>query len=599
MIRNSASVTRTVLLIIGSALFLLCSSGFATNYYIAANGSDANSGLDTAHPWAHAPGMPNCASACLTKQTAGLNVGDRFIFKGGDTWHFGNAAAAPYTGGAWGPPWPSTYADNTCIYGSSQSLCVYFGVDQTWFTGASWTRPILTGDNPTSLSPVASCAYVSPGGGAHGMIAVGAENIFDNFEITGFCVDTTPNILLNPISVNQVSSFITNVYIHGWSVTNANYAGSGMTCSLIGGNNNTLVTMHHIVIDGSDSKSNVCAWAGAGPSFYHFYDSYVGHTTQGVGQKCHNIHDNIFEYFDNPLTDTSTSKTHGNLLECNTDLAGNAPSPNPQNTPNVFYNNIARHATTNFTLAGHVVLWFAPRGSADEYWFNNIVYDVGNENYWDVCWPAVGDITSANCGALGSAVGYTGKIRMFNNILVDGTQPCPPTGNGSLMAVYNEHFIHTTTTTTGYTCATISDSSNVQMTDAVAVSLGFGTYTGLINTQNQGTINCANESTTPCSSVLATSPTVGVGANFQQYCTLLAGYTQEPAISVDAANACKYGTTDGCTYNNGAGVHAMVCPAHTAVVRPPTAAWDAGAYQFSITSSQAPLPPSLLQVSVQ
>ncbi len=575
----------------------LSSQVFAQTYYVAANGSDANAGTSKTAPWQHAPGMPNCTSACGVKQSAGINPGDQFIFRGGDTWHFGNPAASPYTGGAWGIPWPSNHSNNTCIYGST-STCAYYGVDQTWYSGTSWTRPIMTGDNPTSGSPVAACQYAVPGssGPYLGMIRPAIGSIFDNFEITGYCVDTTANFLINPIASNRETAFITNTYIHGWSITNATYALSSMVCTLIGGNSNGLLVMHHNVIDGSDSKANTCAW-GTFPSFYHFFSNYVGYTTQGVGQACHNIHDNIFEVFDNPLTDSSTAKTHGNVLECNTDLAGNPPAPNPQNTPNVFYNNIVRHATTNFSLAGQVALWHAPR-YMDEYWFNNVMYDLGNNgNFWAVCWPAAGLETTAQCaGAAGTNVNYPGKIRMFNNTLADGLQPCSLPGSNALEA-YNEHLINTPFYPTG-NCFTAADTSNVKMTDAVAVSLGFGTYSGLINKQQASTINCANEITQPCVPTVNTSPTIGVGLNLQNYCTLLAGYTQEPAISVDAANACKYGTTDACTYNKI--THTMQCPGQTAVPRPTgTIAWDAGAYLFSAVRTQTVQPPSNLTVVTQ
>ena len=65
-------------------------------YFIAANGSDANSGTSESSPWLHAPGMPNCTGQCA-KVTP--TAGEGFIFRGGDTWHFGNSATMPYTGG--------------------------------------------------------------------------------------------------------------------------------------------------------------------------------------------------------------------------------------------------------------------------------------------------------------------------------------------------------------------------------------------------------------------------------------------------------------------------------------------------------------------
>ena len=66
-------------------------------YFIAATGADTNSGTSEAAPWLHAPGMPNCSKNCAAVNPSS---GQGFIFRGGDTWHFGNSSASPYTGGA-------------------------------------------------------------------------------------------------------------------------------------------------------------------------------------------------------------------------------------------------------------------------------------------------------------------------------------------------------------------------------------------------------------------------------------------------------------------------------------------------------------------
>ena len=77
-------------------LVTLSTLGITSCYFIAANGSDSNSGTSEASPWLHAPGMGNCSNTCagVSPNTAGIG----FIFRGGDTWHFGNSSATPYTG---------------------------------------------------------------------------------------------------------------------------------------------------------------------------------------------------------------------------------------------------------------------------------------------------------------------------------------------------------------------------------------------------------------------------------------------------------------------------------------------------------------------
>jgi len=265
---------------------------------------------------------------------------------------------------------------------------------------------------------------------------------------------------------------------------------------------------------------------------------------------------------------------HINTLECNADASGSSP--------NVFYNNVARHFDKSFT--GGEVWWFCPN-TTPEYWFNNLMYDIGNSQVWDTAGPPIYSCSN------------TGGQFMFNNTLVDVTQPCLlPANNtaGQYLTVYNEHLINTPYDGPGGKCiGGPSSKTNVAISDSTATKQGYTTGTsGTIGNGN----NCANDTTTPCAPTSSSSSTVGAGMNLQSYCTTLASYTTDPSISIDAANACKYGTTDACTYD--ATLHTMNCPAQTAIARPASGAWDAGAYQFSASQSQAPQPPTNLQGTV-
>jgi hypothetical protein len=563
-------------------------------YFIAANGADTNSGTDESHPWLHAPGMPNCAATCLTvsnslsgSATAGAGMG--FIFRGGDTWHFGNSALTPYTGGTWninvgGNP-------TTCLDERTSSGCAYFGVDPGWYSGSSWSRPILNGDNPTTgfgtTKFAASCAFQD--GASNTLVATGGNrtNIYlDNFELAGLCSkDTTGGATSSDtyIAIGGTGSYglgmivEANLYVHGWSVTsNAGSSNNAIPCNILGGGTNGLQTITHIVVDGSDSNPSVCAWGGF-PSFYHFKDSIIRYVTQGVGQWCHDIHDNVLEHFYNPFV-----PTHGNILECNSNSPGNAPNQ-PANTPNVVYNNIIRHDDPSFGPAGQVHLWLCPQ-AVPEYWFNNLEYDVAGGNFWDIAGPP------------GYSCPNTGGQFMFNNTLVDIVQPCHLTGSnqtgGQYLTVMNEHLINTPYDGTGCKGAA-SSATNVSMSSATAASQGYTTGSGGAS----GSANtCANDPSTPCTPTLPTNSTVSIGANQMAYCNALASFTSESAISTDAANACKYGTTDACSYNTT--THTMNCPGHTPVARPTTLAWDSGASQFSATQAQLPQPPTSLLATV-
>jgi hypothetical protein len=185
---------------------------------------------------------------------------------------------------------------------------------------------------------------------------------------------------------------------------------------------------------------------------------------------------------------------------------------------------------------------------------------------------------------------------MFGNTLVDGNQPCnlgPNSTGGKYLNVYNENLINSPYDSSGTGCTGGSKSStNVSLSDATATAQGY--TTGTKGTTNSNT--CANESTKPCSPTAATNSTVGVGTNHQDYCSVLAGYSSEYAIGTEAANACKYATTDGCSYD--ISTHAMVCPAQTAVARSATAAWDAGAYTY-VGQGSSPNPPTGLAALIQ
>ncbi len=187
---------------------------------------------------------------------------------------------------------------------------------------------------------------------------------------------------------------------------------------------------------------------------------------------------------------------------------------------------------------------------------------------------------------------HTGGQRMFNNTVVDLGQPlvCHGTGSDNTGGVYltavNNHLINTAWDGTGCTGGP-SSTSNVSMTTAVAASQGYISGSGTYQTNN-----CANETTKPCSPTSGSNSTIGAAGNHLDYCNTLATYSSESAISSDAANACKYATTDGCAYD--VVNHKMNCPAQAIMARPSSSAWDVGSYQFSTSGSQpqSPQPPT-------
>src|SRR5215831_232810 len=357
------------------SIFITAVISPASTHYIAANGSDTNSGTSKSAPWLHAPGMPACASNCGAYTPA---PGDSFIFRGGDTWHFGNRTASPYTGGTWAWGWSGTSGN-----------VIYVGVDQTWYNGGSWVRPVLTADNPTSTNAVSSCLYHA--GSSNGMVNLYPVRYvtFDNFELTGFCWDNTANANYivgygGAVPGYQNPFTIENLYLHGWTHTTAGtQAGaSGLT----GYNQNYGVTLQYNVIDGSDSDHYSLQPLGQGGDTYFFQYNIIRHVGgTSVSNTCHIAHDNLFEYIYN-VTDSST---HTDIYMC----YGEAGAPNfpGDGTPNLFYNNVFRN------IPGAVSYVFAefPPPNYTDYVFNNIFHDYGGNatNYNPIC-------EDGTCGAV-------------------------------------------------------------------------------------------------------------------------------------------------------------------------------------------------------
>ena len=491
-------------------------AGNNTCFFIAANGSDGNSGTSETAPWLHAPGMPSCSGACLSEQNAlgggdTVNAGIGLIFRGGDTWHEGNSGASPYTGGTFNIIWSGS--SSACAYEGTQTGCFYVGVDQSWqntaICGSNWCRPVLTGDNPTSTSPVSACGY-QVGSANQLFIASNNENQYvylDGFELTGMCFkDTTPPSVDNEYIVDEGSGiggsgmiFYNNLYIHGWTITTGTAANSAIPCTLLGGGANGLNSITSLVVDGSDSLPGGCAWA-AYPSFYHFKDSIVRYATDGVGQWCHDIHDVTLTHWFPPYYG-ETSPAHGNwtnhpnTLECNADSSGNAPNQ-PANTPNVFYNNNISHDDSSQANAGAVHIWFCPT-TIPEYWFNNLMYDIVPGNQWDYSGGPTYSCPSAGSGS--GPVQY-----MFNNTLVDVTQPCYNAAynftSHNPLTIANEHLINSgIDSSTGNfanpPCRGYNSPTNIAMSDATATSQGY--TTGSSGTAGTGN-TCANDAAKPC-----------------------------------------------------------------------------------------------------
>ena len=249
-------------------LVTLSSIGVTSCFYVADSGADTNSGTTEAAPFLHAPFMPNCASSCATAQSA-FAAGEGIIFRGGDTWHYFSGTPLIGLPSGW-PTGTNGYAWRPTVSGTSSNP-VYIGVDQTWFTGASWTRPIITNDNPSFKPPspvftdglstsVSSCTF--PQGNLDDVAIIGPTfYIFDNFEFTGMCFnDVNSNSSQsglnehNYIKQNQGGGtgssprWFFNNYFHGWSHTPFACPGISTSAVDVGGTGFTSAQIGQTVI---------------------------------------------------------------------------------------------------------------------------------------------------------------------------------------------------------------------------------------------------------------------------------------------------------------------------------------------------------------
>ena len=382
-----------------NTLVTLASLGITKCYYISAAGSDSGPGSTEATPWLHAPFMPNCSVNCLTVQSSMSGTaaaGWGFIFRGGDTWHFGNSAASPYTGGTW-----EFFTGGKPVGTSSHPI--YLGFDQNWYSGASWARPKLYGDNPpcgagtvggncvslavsnTSIQAyyVNSCPYQTGGvTGANLMdLSALAYYIVDNFDMSGVCTKTVGHPYASNIYIeyNEVTGPIQflNIYMHGWSHLQfvAGQGSASCTSTVVCfnsfgfqgmGNNSTTISdiLRYNVVDGSDSD-----YFGLESAYAGFYDSAFDvfrYNAGSIFRNMHLYHDNLYEY--------TVENGHSNIVENYAEWA---------NGDNVLYNSVFRDIDFEGPGQGNLgntpVLWLWPNyPSGVDFIFGNVLSSNGS-----------------------------------------------------------------------------------------------------------------------------------------------------------------------------------------------------------------------------
>jgi hypothetical protein len=514
----------------------------AATYYIAATGLDSNSGASKTSPWLHAPGMSKCTGTCSSTT---IHPGDSIIFRGGDTWHFNSNA-------------PSISTWTWTINGSSGNN-VYIGVDQTWYSGSSWVRPILTGDNALSTNFVSSCtndfSAIAP------ISITGTYWQFDNFEITGICWSGTGDTGNGFFAASDGPGQFSNIYCHGWSVTSGSSDNLPCFTAFFAGAIDITVGPG-VVVDGSDSPhfaagsancqalvGDACASGQAmnGARFANIYQSifrYVSNIL--VTDNCKTIHDNLFEYLYETYSGVS-GQQHPNVMNCLGGVSG---------TNLYLYNNIVRNTFV------HEDFYLALRTNA--YVFNNVFYN--NMSCPSGCSPAGFMYANDAPGASTPVSLYFYNNTVDSSSLIDFAPNNSPllafNGNGFFQ---NNHFIGSATSISGVyvnsgaTSMTVSDNGHeIYQTLSVANGQGYTPSNNYAPTSSNGA-------------------SVGAGANATGSCS---------TFSTDLT-FCS-GTSDAVTAVGGSGGQLASYPAIPINARPPTGAWDAGAYSYISTNQVNP-----------
>jgi hypothetical protein len=554
------------LLLILTASFTVTGVASAATYYVAANGSDSNNGTSKNTPWLHAPGMATCSQVCASTNP---QPGDQFIFRGGDTWHFGNGSASPYAGSA-GWTWK---------WNGSSSSPIYIGVDQTWYSGGAWVRPVMNGDNPLSDSFVKSCAYDDSTSTELTLSQVSYVTV-DNFEWPGRCWSSPSSNSAAIYSYQTCHIILSNHYFHGWTVVSGAEDNQMIDGDATGSCGYT--TYNQIsgnVFDGSDSSAGAANSAGCASGFEPGMPCQSGVGIYGEG---YDIHDNVFRYMSNMAVTVNTTTYHDNLAEylyTSFAPANIAPHSNVLNVVTNasgasihFYNNMIRHTYVTETI------YLAIGSGGAAYIFNNVFFD-------NLRYDTNGDTAPRNCIQMeAQASSGTQTLYFYNNTMDDDTDD--PTGGGCEIQFQqagaptyawngtayfeNNHLIGYANLAglyycnPGATCAIVDNGHEVIQATSVARAQGY--------TQSN------NDAPT-----LVTNATVGAGASLTNLCATFSSDSE----------LCG-GTSDGSKEQGSGSEMIAIFPAIAMVPR--LTAWDGGAYQFG---GSAPNPPTGLAAVVQ
>lgn len=494
-------------------------------YYISSGiGSDSNTQTQAKSkttPWANAPYMHNFTG------TYSHTAGDCFEFRGGDTWGSGSFALIPLAGG-------------------TSSAPDYYGVDTTWFTGGSFTRPIwdAQGTTPTASGFCGGSAFCPTPGSSIGFITT------DSIEGKGLLVNTggaaTGNCnsaFYNFTNLATGGFVILNPYLHGWTPSTTPSFGSleyqsGSICRTGTTGSLRVDGMGTGEISDADGGSVTC---GSFTGVLHFGGA-IKNATEIKNIKIHDVMAGSYETtsthaseFYN-ITSTGPQACDGNIHT--QVIEDDRPSGTSPGGNNVYDNLIHDNTPVGVTI-------YEPYNS---YIYGNVMWNNGNAQIL-LTTPAsdsgaqtgyvVNNTTDCSngvaCIGMDSKANGLGTLNLQgNHWITNGSPTSFGTGSSKTIATINS----------------ISSGGNVLMSTSVAAAQGYTHGNFLIPTA-------------------PTNSTVNSGPNLASLCGTVPGLS---ALCTDPRGAPWYDSTGIAKPANGAGN------------------WNSGAYQFQTTLSMSPSP---------
>lgn len=397
-------------------LFVLMTiSAQATTYYISYSaGSNSNNGTTTSTPWKSHPYMQTGAG-CAGSPHAYTHVnGDRFIFKGGDSW-------------------PAACFDMVIATGGSSGSPDYYGVDAAFFTGGAWTRPKF---DPNHATPTGN--YMIKGFGT-------SNQTWDNIEI----VNQGVAVQAGAFSVGEAFQYansdtgiiLQNMYIHDWNINGA-LSGDNVEYSA-GSIYGNVILLNSEIEDSAGYMTSGPTNVRTGGACQNC-EEVGGNQIHDVMAGCFSVnscHDNTFYNMTGEIQ--SYTSLHSQIIEDDADQGSMA-----------VYNNII-HDSSGIG----VTIYMCP----PTWIYNNVIWNTNNVNI----------MMSGACGpAAGTSYVENNTVDCSNGTACFGTDS-KGTLNGTVNLKNNHWITNGSPTSFPSSITTLNQTTNITMSTSTATSQGY------------------------------------------------------------------------------------------------------------------------------